>query len=135
MADYFLGVDWGGSRIKMGAVLASGHIIAREIIATPVLDNIEPTYRELVSRLELVVRQLGPPLGIGLALTGPTNPELGTVLLPGKIRGLEGFPLVPRLRAEFRVDVWATNDGMAALYAEKYLGLARNVGWAASLTI
>lgn len=135
MADYFLAVDWGGTRIKLGAVSPDGRIISREIIETPMVENIEPTYLELVSRLKAIVNQLGTPLGIGLGLTGPTNPDLGTVLLPGKIRGLEGFPVVPRLRKEFGVMAWATNDGIAAMYAEKHLGLAQKVGWATLLTI
>jgi glucokinase len=135
MTDYFLGVDWGGTRIKLGAVSAEGRMISGEIVETPLVENIEVPCHQLVSRLRLVVDQLGSPSGIGLALTGVTNPDLGTVLLPGKIRGLEGFPIVPRLRQEFGVNVWASNDGVAAMYAEKHLGLAKKAGWATLLTI
>jgi glucokinase len=111
-------------------------MVSREMVETPVTENVEQTYQALVARLRGMVCNAGTaPLGIGLALTGPTNPDLGTVLLPGKIRGLEGFPVVPRLREEFGVGVWAENDGGAAMYAEKHVGQARNHDWAVVLTI
>lgn len=137
MSGYFLGVDWGGTRIKLGAVSADGRIISADVFETPVTENIEQTVQVLVDRLRRIAKpeQAQALLGIGLALTGPTDPNRGTVLLPGKIRGLEGFPIVPRLREEFGVKVWAENDGVAAMYAEKHAGSAQERNWAVVLTI
>jgi glucokinase len=137
MSGYFLGVDWGGTRIKLGAVSADGRMISADVFETPVTETVEQTFQTMVSRLRLIAKpqQEQTLLGIGLALTGPTDPDRGTVLLPGKIRGLEGFPIVPRLRQDFSANVWAENDGMAAMYAEKHAGLARDKNWAVVLTI
>jgi glucokinase len=135
MENYFLGVDWGGTRIKMGAVSATGTLLAHEIILPPNTTNAEQIFSAVVEQIKLFIERCGLPLGIGLGLSGPTDPNLGVVLLPGKIIGLEGFPIVPRLRDEFRVPVWADNDGRVAMYAEKHAGLARDRLWAATLTI
>ena len=137
MSGYFLGVDWGGTRIKLGAVSANGGMISADVFETPVAEEVEQTFQTLVGRLRLIAKpqQEQALLGIGLALTGPTDPDRGTVLLPGKIRGLEGFPIVPRLREEFGTKVWAENDGTAAMYAEKHAGLAQQKRWAVVLTI
>lgn len=138
MSGYFLGVDWGGTRIKLGAVSLGGGMISADVFETPVTENIEHTFQTLVDRLRLIIakpKQEQALLGIGLALTGATDPDRGTVLLPGKIRGLEGLPIVPRLREEFSTQVWAANDGIAAMYGEKHAGLAREKDWAVVLTI
>jgi glucokinase len=136
MSGYFLGVDWGGTRIKLGAVSPSGEMISADMLETQVTEEVEQTFQTLVARLRhLAGKQQQKLFGIGLALTGPTDPDRGTVLLPGKIRGLESFPIVPRLRDEFATNVWAENDGGAAMYAEKSMGLARDKGWAVVLTI
>jgi glucokinase len=63
------------------------------------------------------------------------DPDRGVVMLPGKIKGLEGYPIVPQLREQFGVPVWADNDGTVAMYAEKTFGLARGKQWAVVLTI
>jgi glucokinase len=81
------------------------------------------------------IEQSGAPMGIGLGLTGTVDPDRGVVLLPGKISGLEGFPIVQRLRTDFGVPVWADNDGKLALYAEKHVGMARGRRWAVLLTV
>jgi len=136
MSGYFLGVDWGGTRIKLGAVSPAGAVISANLFDTPVTQSIEQTFHGLTERLRTIsAQQTQPLLGIGLALTGPTDPNRGTVLLPGKIRGLEGFPIVPRLREQFATKVWAENDGIAAMYAEKHAGLARDKNWAVVLTL
>jgi glucokinase len=135
MEKYFLGVDWGGTRIKMGVVAADGSVLAHQVIHPPASVNAEETYVALVKHLRRFIELNGPSQGIGLGLTGPVQPDHGVVMLPGKIRGLEGFPIVPRLRSDLAVPVWADNDGRVAMYAEKYVGLARGRSWAATLTI
>jgi glucokinase len=135
MDNYYLGVDWGGTRIKLGAVDSEGGLLASEMMSTPNTANAEEIFSAVVERLRQFIDRSGKPAGIGLGLTGPTDPDRGVVYLPGKVKGLEGFPIVQRLRQEFNLPVWADNDGRAAMYAEKYAGLAREVGWAVLLTI
>jgi glucokinase len=135
MEDCFLGIDWGGTRIKLGVVSTAGSLIAQEMISMPNTTSVEDIYSAFVKRLRLLVERSDKPRGIGLALTGVIDPDRGVVYLPGKIKDLDGFPIVQRLRKEFGVPVWAENDGRAAMYAEQYAGLARGRLWAVTLTI
>jgi glucokinase len=131
--DYAIGIDWGGTRLKIGAVAADGSLIQQQTHPAAVVDE---TFHRLLEVVQGLIDQIGPkPVGIGIGLSGPVNPDLGVVLLPGKIKGLQGHPVVPNLRRRFGVPVWATNDGLAAMYAEKYFGHARGKEWAVSLTI
>lgn len=55
--------------------------------------------------------------------------------LPGKLDGLEGYPLVPKLEKAVGIPVVAENDGRVSMVAEKHYGLARRKKWAVSLTL
>ena len=133
--DFFLGVDWGGTRIKLGVISPRGSLLQHTMLSPENNARAEEIYPEIVRKLQQLIDRPGSLLGIGLGLTGPTDPDRGVVLLPGKVNGLEGFPLVPLLKKEFGVPVWADNDGRVAMYAEKYAGLARDCRWAATVTI
>jgi glucokinase len=134
--ECFIGVDWGGTRIKIGAVRADGSFLGTQTLSTDVTADVATNVARLAQEIESLIKTSDAKLlGLGLGLTGPVDPDRGVVLLPGKIKGLEGFPIVPLLRERFAVPVWAENDGGLAMYAEKYFGHARGKKWAVVLTI
>jgi glucokinase len=63
------------------------------------------------------------------------DPRRGVVLLPGRLKGLQGFPLVPGLRRALGVPVVAENDGRLSIIAERTYGLARRRRWAVTVTL
>ena len=133
---YYLGIDWGGTRIKLGAVTPDAKFLARDVFESPKNAEIDAVVDGLLARTESFIKQIGhAPLGIGLGLSGPVNPELGVMLLPGKVKGLEKYPIVPRFAERFRLPVRAENDGTLSIYAEKYAGKAKDVDWAVTVTI
>ena len=134
--SYYLGIDWGGTRIKLGAVTPDARFLAQDIFESPKNADIESVVDGLLTKTDAFIATLGhKPLGIGLGLTGPVDPDLGVVLLPGKVKGLEQYPIVPRFRERFSLPVRAENDGTLSVYAEKYAGKARDVDWAVTVTI
>jgi glucokinase len=133
---WYLGIDWGGTRIKLGAVTADAGFLAQEVFDAGAGSDVDATVEGLMAHCEALIRRIGrQPEGIGLGLTGPVDPDFGVVYLPGKVKGLEKFPIVPRFRARFGVPVRAANDGALSMYAEKFAGLAKDVDWAVSVTI
>jgi len=133
---YFLGIDWGGTRIKLGAVTPEAQFLDQDVFDSPKTTEIGAVVDGLMDRAAQFIAKIGhAPKGIGLGLTGPVNPEQGVVLLPGKVKGLEKYPIVPRFAERFKVPVRAQNDGALSLYAEKFAGQARNVDWAVTVTI
>lgn len=133
---YYLGIDWGGTRIKLGAVSGDATFLAQDIFESPKNAGIDGVVSGLLDKAEAFIQQIGcKPSGIGLGLTGPVNPELGVMLLPGKVKGLEKYPIVPRFVERFNVPVRAENDGMLSIYAEKFAGQAKDVDWAVTVTI
>jgi len=134
--DYVLGFDVGGTRIKSGAFDRAGKALWSDVVPSHAMDGPARLLKAIVAQVRAAERSLrAKPAAIGLGLSGGVDPELGVVHLPGKFKGLENFPLVPRLRKALDIPVLADNDGRLAMVAERRWGLARNVDWAVAVTL
>ena len=136
MNEYVIAADVGGTRLKIGLVGLDGTILESNVIPSRANEGAELLYQSLSQYIKKKISEIDKqPVGIGLSLSGGIHPDKGVVLLPGKFKMLEGFPVVPMLREELGLPVFADNDGRLAMYAAKYFGLAKNVDWAVTLTI
>jgi glucokinase len=136
MEDYIMTLDVGGTRIKYGAVTAGGKILRSASLPSMSQDGPEKLLGRIQDCIgETTTEMAATPLGVGLGLSGGVDPEHGVILLPGKFKSLEGFPIVPRLRQQYGIPVWADNDGRLAAYAEKHFGAARRQDWVAVFTL
>jgi glucokinase len=134
--DYVLGFDVGGTRLKAGAVSRKGNLLATEIIPTGALAGPKALLMSIVGLARKIEQTMGgPAASVGLGLPGAIDPELGIVLLPGRLKGLEHYPIVPKLRKALAVPVIADNDARLAMIAEKEFGQARGKGWALTITL
>jgi len=136
MTPYVIGFDVGGTRLKSGAVTRGGRMRAPGV--RPSGFTMAP--RKLLRALKGEIRRItqatgGTPRAIGLGFSGAVDPALGVVFLPGKLKGLEGYPLVPELEKITGLPVVADNDGRLSIYAEAHYGLARGHQWVVTITI
>ena len=77
----------------------------------------------------------GGALGLGVALPGIVEAGFGSRYLPGKVRGIEGFPFGLSSRRSSACPSGALNDGAAATLAEWRFGAARGIDDVVGLTI
>jgi glucokinase len=133
---YLIGFDIGGTRLKSGVVRFDG------TVERPTLeDTSRGGFEDAV--LPLLGSQVRGHLdasgsgctGIGIALPGIVETAFGSRYLPGKVLGIEGFPLRETLEAEFGVPVRCVNDGAAATLAEWRFGAARGVDDVVGITL
>lgn len=124
----WIGLDIGGTRLKGGVIDAAGRIVASEVEDTRAGQPLRALERQLDAVVARLQRRVGARLaGIGAAITGPVDPELGCVYLPGKIRELDRHQTVPYLRRRWQVPVLADNDGRLACFAEWRSGAGKGV--------
>ena len=136
MNEYVIGFDLGGTRLKSGAVTRNGELVTEGIQPSGYQMVPERLVRACTEEVERITTSMGGhPEGIGIALSGAVHPRKGVVLLPGKMKGLEGYPLVPELETLLGIPVIAENDGRTSMYAEYYYGKARTFDWAVTITI
>jgi glucokinase len=136
MASYTIGFDVGGTRLKSGGVTRLGKLLAQGVASSGANLGPEALLKSLIAEVERVSRkENAKPHFIGLALPGGVHPKRGIVASPGKLDGLEGYPLVPKLQRAVGIPVVAENDGRVSILAEKHYGLARNKKWVVTLTL
>ncbi|HWM33909.1 MAG TPA: ROK family protein [Pseudolysinimonas sp.] len=124
-APWYAGVDVGGTRLKCAVVGTSGEVLARHTepsAGRAFGDLIDTTTAWIRAQQE---RMGAGPTGIGVATPGITRLREGPVLLPGRLAGSEGYPLVSRLSTEFGAGAVCLNDGDAAALGEHRFGAAR----------
>ena len=115
---YAIGIDLGGTHLRVGLVSRDGEIIrkVKEQTSKGILD---------------AILRLGESLffdevaGIGLGVAGLIDRKNGKVLISPNIPAVEGIYLVDEIRDRFRVPVFMENDANAAALGEKWVGAGK----------
>jgi glucokinase len=123
---YYLGFDIGGTRLKSGVVTASGTVSGPCVLDTEHL-RFEWILERVLDQARTHIAEFGESglRGVGVALPGIVQSDFGSRNLPGKVLGIENFPLRDTLEREFGVPVRCVNDGNAATLAEWRFGAAQ----------
>lgn len=126
-----MGVDVGGTNLRVGAVNYEGELLFSFKEDTPT-DATTDTLMEILIRMvhrvqSQVESQYNQPLqGLGLGWPGAVRKEEGLVLETPNIKGFEHFPLKARLEQALNIRCEIENDANCAGLAEKYFGTAKN---------
>jgi glucokinase len=136
VSDWWLGFDIGGTRAKVGCVAADGEV-TRSLLVESDGRPFSLVWEALLVCADEALADLGPDglRGVGVAAPGLVEPGFGVRNLPGKLPGIEGFPLREELEARHGVPVRCVNDGAAATLAEWRFGAARGYRDVVGLTL
>jgi glucokinase len=124
-----IGIDLGGTNIKIVAVSADGRILDRS--ASETQSDLPASWPKTIKQKikEIESDQAESTSWIGLAAPGlAARDSLSIACMPGKLRGLEGLNWTTSLESSQQVPV--LNDAHAALLGESWIGAAvgyRNV--------
>jgi glucokinase len=127
-AGYAVGIDLGGTNLKLVAVTGAGEELFRATESTP--QSLDGWREAIRARLEALAAELGePPTRVGVAAPGLVAPDGRSIAwMRGRLEALQGVDWTTFLNAGCPVPV--LNDGHAALLAEAWRGAAagrRNV--------
>jgi glucokinase len=124
----FIGVDVGGTNIKIGLVDDAGQTLAYHTTPSEQEKGAEDGCR----RIGLVIQEMLGEVGakstdvarVGLATPGPMDIPAGRILRPGNMPGWWDFPIRDRLGHHTGLPVTFANDANAAAYGEYWCGAA-----------
>ena len=116
---YAIGIDLGGTNLRVALVSRDGRIIRK--IKTPtskeILDSIFKATGDLFSDdIE----------GIGLGIAGLVDRKSGRILISPNLQIVEKIDILNELKEKFRVPVFIENDANAAALGEKWVGAGKD---------
>jgi len=119
----FVGLDIGGTQLKVIALASDGKKLTEETAPT-----VDDGTRDWLERARTLLRraldQCAPPVRVGLAAPGLASPDRRRISsMPGRLPGLEGLDWQDWLGLDTPVTV--LNDAQSALLGEVWLGAAQ----------
>lgn len=136
---FFLGVDVGGTNIKIGIVDNQGNTVAYTSIATNPADGPD----RACERVALTAEKLAVEGGLrfhqiarcGLGTPGPMCLKRGMLLTPTNLPSWHDFPARERLSLQLGLDVSFINDANAAAFGEYWIGAGKQHSGLALMTL
>jgi glucokinase len=138
MSCLAIGVDLGGTNLRVAAVTGSGQTLEVLRSATPlslgrehVIDEIASEVRALAGRFRSAHRLLG----IGIGVPGILDLASGTLHSAANLPGWDHYPVRAVLEEKLGIPVVLENDANCAALGEKWLGAGRDVEDLCMLTL
>ena len=138
MTRFAIGVDLGGTNLKLGAIHETGELLDHvqfpadtEAGRDDVVDRLCRAIVELTERWEKR-HQLA---GIGVGIAGIMKLEEGLVIAAPNLPGWKGFPIRSQIEKKLNVPFVLENDANAAALGEKWMGVGQEIENFAFLTL
>ena len=122
-SNVYLGIDLGGTSIKMGVVTQEGRLLDTHEKYTPdslseIIQTLEQMTKDLFEKTKLTWAHI---LGVGLGVPGFVNPNSQIVLEAPNIRW-KNVNIKELLQQKWNVQVEVDNDANAAALGEHWVG-------------
>lgn len=129
MPPYSIGVDLGGTNLRVAAIDITGQVLNR--VSLPATYEMGPqnVVNDIVSSVQQI-RQLcgtGGLLGVGIGVPGYIDMHAGVIVGAANLPGFEGFPIRDEIQRQLSTNIILENDANAAAVGEMWMGAGRNV--------
>ena len=132
MKNITIGVDLGGTRIKIAAINEEGKILHEDF--HPTNDGDDKIWKSTIKEAVQLVKEKFPKadLVVGISAPGLPNTDNSAIgFMPGRLQGLENFIWSEHLGLK----AFVLNDAIAAMMAEAKFGAAKGKKHAIMLTL
>ena len=137
MLDWAVGIDLGGTNIRVAKVDALGKV------SQPIFVEIDksyvdsPNFAQIISIVDEIIssNQEHPPLGIGFGVTGPINVKTGIIDNPFTLPAFFQGNIKKTLEDRFNLKVAVENDANAACIGEAIFGAGEGADIVACLIL
>lgn len=127
----FVGVDLGGTNVKIGVVDDLGRPLSWLSIPTHPTQGPDAAVRRMAATVDEAIRAAGVDksaiIGLGLGSPGTMDIPSGMLLDPPNLPGWQNFPIRDRLHEAVGLPVTFANDANAAAFGEFWVGSGRDL--------
>ena len=138
MSDFAIGVDLGGTNLRIAAVSDDGRLLESVTLDTgsrrsrdAVLDEMCRAIREVLARQA----KQGTLAGIGIGVPGIIDMETGLLRESPNLPGWHDYPVRDEIERRLKTRVILENDANAAALGEFWMGAARDVNDSCMITL
>jgi glucokinase len=125
---YAVGVDLGGTSVKLGIISLQGKIIKKTTVETKAEDGPESVISQIKLGINILLNKNKLKIhGIGIGSPGTVNIKKGIVENPPNFPGWKKINLGKIIKKEFDTTVRIDNDAHAAATGEMIFGAGRNI--------
>ena len=138
MRIYSIGVDLGGTNLRIAAVDSDGKLLEKLTLGTEVQRGRDFVISEMCDAIQSLVakyRDSGQLAGIGIGVPGFIDMDTGTVMRSPNLPDWINFPVREHIESKLGTTVILENDANAAAMGEKWLGAGRNIEHMAMYTL
>lgn len=138
MPDFSIGVDLGGTNLRIAAISSDGQLLEKVTLGTKVAlgrDHVITEMCDAIHRLTEQYRGLGAFLGAGIGIPGIIDMETGMLHKSANLPGWSEYPVRAEIEQRLGARVFLENDANVAALGEKWLGAARGVPNMAIVTL
>ncbi|MGH9636977.1 MAG: ROK family protein, partial [Candidatus Angelobacter sp.] len=124
MTTLAIGVDLGGTNLRIAAVDSNGKVLDKITTSTPVARGRDQVIDEMcIAIQELVGKQRNDSelAGIGIGVPGIIEMETGMLRESPNLPGWHNYPVRDEIQDRLRTTVVLENDANAAAMGEKWL--------------
>jgi glucokinase len=128
MPDFSIGVDLGGTNLRVAAIDEPGNVLGRTSAPTQVSrgrDHVIAVMCDAIRSLKMKHVHTGRLLGVGVGVPGIIDPQTGCVREAPNLPGWTGTVARAEIEKRLGEKVIVDNDANAAALGEKWLGAAR----------
>ncbi|MGE5402200.1 MAG: ROK family protein [Ignavibacteriales bacterium] len=124
---YVIGVDLGGTSIKVGVVSKEGKLVKKVFVDTLASQGPKVVVNQIKKGIDLVIGDYKKEVGgIGIGSPGVVSMKKGTVENPPNLPGWTKVPLGKLIEKEFNIRTVVENDANAAAVGELIFGAGKN---------
>jgi glucokinase len=143
MPDFSIGVDLGGTNLRIAAITGDGQLLEKVTLSTKVAlgpDHVITEMCDAILRLSGKYKDTGKFLGAGLGIPGIIDMQTGTLRKSANLPGFEDYPVHSEIERRLGIQknharVVLDNDANVAALGEQWLGAARGIANVAVVTL
>lgn len=138
MPDFSIGVDLGGTNLRIAAITTEGQLLEKISLGVKVAlgrDHVIGEMCDAIRHLSDQYRGIGRFLGAGIGVPGIIDMQTGMMRKSANLPGWSDYPVRDEIERRLGTRVFLDNDAKVAALGEQWLGAGRGVDNMAMLTL
>lgn len=129
MDVYSIGVDLGGTNLRVAAMSPEGELLEKLAHSTTYEKGPLGVVDDMVGIIKQIRNDIGNRelVGVGIGMPGFIDMDSGVVIGAANLPGFTGFPIRDTIQQHLGIPIILENDANAAALGEKWLGAGKDV--------